>query len=78
MQGLNGELVNVTVIAGTLRDSDISVTAQSPPPNSWASRAEADVAIWHLSFDAGASLDTASSSSRPIPNECCTCLVDRR
>jgi redox-sensitive bicupin YhaK (pirin superfamily) len=31
------------------------VTAQSPPPNSWASRAEADLAIWHLRFDAGAS-----------------------
>ncbi len=52
--GLNGEFVNVTVIAGTLRDSGISVTAQTPPPNSWASRAEADVAIWHLSFDPGA------------------------
>ena len=28
--------------------------AQDPPPNSWAARAEADVAIWHLRFDPGA------------------------
>lgn len=53
--GPNGELVDITVIAGTLRDGDSAVTAQSPPPNSWASRAEADLAIWHLRFDAGAS-----------------------
>ena len=53
--GPNGELVDITVIAGTLRDGDSAVTAQSPPPDSWASRAEADLAIWHLRFDAGAS-----------------------
>jgi redox-sensitive bicupin YhaK (pirin superfamily) len=57
--GPNGELVDITVIAGTLesRNGDTvgeRVTAQAPPPNSWASRAEADLAIWHLRFDAGA------------------------
>lgn len=52
--GPNGELVDITVIAGTLGTGDDAVTAQQPPPNSWAARAEADLAIWHLRFDAGA------------------------
>jgi len=42
--------VDVTVIAGAVGN----VEAITPPPNSWASRAEADVAIWHLRFDPGA------------------------
>ncbi len=42
--------VTVTVIAGALGDH----RPPSPPPNSWASRAEADVAIWHVVLDAGA------------------------
>jgi len=53
--------VDITVIAGTLQSPDgpdtaigQQVTAPQPPPNSWAARAEADVAIWHLRFDAGA------------------------
>jgi hypothetical protein len=56
--GPDGQLVDVTVIAGSLasRDGADAVTAQAPPPNSWAARAEADLAIWHLRFDAGASL----------------------
>ena len=57
--GPNGELVDITVIAGTLQPTGNelagnTVTAQAPPPNSWASRAEADLAIWHLRFDPGA------------------------
>lgn len=42
--------VDVTMIAGSLDD----VEAPTPPPNSWASSAEADVAIWHLRLDPGA------------------------
>lgn len=41
---------NVTVIAGEL----FGETAAAPPPNSWAARDDAEVAIWHLSFEAGA------------------------
>jgi redox-sensitive bicupin YhaK (pirin superfamily) len=43
--------VNVTIIAGTLADRQ----AAAAPPNSWAARAEADVAIWHIVLEAGAS-----------------------
>jgi redox-sensitive bicupin YhaK (pirin superfamily) len=55
--GPDGQLVDVTVIAGSLASPDGAdgVTAQAPPPNSWAARAEADLAIWHLRFDPGAS-----------------------
>ena len=42
--------VEVTVIAGRLGDEP----APSPPPASWASRREADAAIWHIVLDAGA------------------------
>ncbi len=45
-----GALVDVTVIAGALAHT----SAPPPPPNSWAARADADVAIWHLRFDTGA------------------------
>ena len=52
--GPNGELVDVTLIAGRLASGDTEVVASAPPPNSWAAREEADVAIWHLRFDPGA------------------------
>jgi redox-sensitive bicupin YhaK (pirin superfamily) len=42
--------VDVTVIAGALD----GVEPLPPPPNSWAARAEAHVAIWHLRMDPGA------------------------
>jgi redox-sensitive bicupin YhaK (pirin superfamily) len=48
--GAGDALVDITVIAGSLDNAE----APSPPPNSWASKAEADVAIWHLRFDPGA------------------------
>ncbi len=41
--------VEVTVIAGTLGIA----APPSPPPASWAARADADVAIWHIVMDAG-------------------------
>lgn len=49
-QGPDGPRVEVTVIAGALAGADDPLT---PPPHSWASRAEADVAVWHLRMDPG-------------------------
>jgi redox-sensitive bicupin YhaK (pirin superfamily) len=45
----DGRSVEVTVIAGSLGTR----VPPTPPPASWASRAEADVAIWHIVMDAG-------------------------
>ena len=45
-----GRRVRVTVIAGPLHDLEPA----SPPPHSWARRDEADVAIWNLELDEGA------------------------
>lgn len=42
--------VTVTVIAGAL-DGHVP---PAPPPSSWASRPDSDVAIWHVALDAGA------------------------
>jgi redox-sensitive bicupin YhaK (pirin superfamily) len=39
-----GRTAEITVIAGELA----GLQARPPPPNSWASRPEADVAIWHV------------------------------
>lgn len=46
-----GRKTEVTVIAGSLGDK----RPPAPPPNSWASRADADVAIWSIRMEAGAS-----------------------
>lgn len=46
----DGHTVEVTVIAGELA----GLTPPPPPPHSWAARAEADVAIWHLRMEPGA------------------------
>ncbi len=46
----DGHETVVTVIAGRLGD----VQPPAPPPASWASRPEADLAIWHVTLDAGA------------------------
>jgi redox-sensitive bicupin YhaK (pirin superfamily) len=40
----DGRSTEVTVIAGALAD----LRPPAAPPNSWASRADADVAIWHI------------------------------
>ena len=45
-----GRETKVSLIAGRLGDA----TAPSPPPHSWASRADADVAIWSLRLAPGA------------------------
>lgn len=45
-----GRTTDVTVVAGTLG----GLTPPSPPPSSWASRPEADVAIWQIAMEPGA------------------------
>lgn len=45
-----GRRTEVTVIAGTLDGR----TPTAPPPNSWAARPEADLAIWHIAMAPGA------------------------
>jgi redox-sensitive bicupin YhaK (pirin superfamily) len=45
-----GAEVTVTVVAGSL-DGHVP---PAPPPDSWASRADADVAIWHVELSANA------------------------
>ncbi|MFL6204885.1 MAG: pirin family protein [Acidimicrobiales bacterium] len=47
---LRDDGVEVTVIAGELA----GLRPPPPPPHSWASRADADVAIWHLVLQPGA------------------------
>jgi len=45
-----GRTTDVTVVAGALAD----LTPPAPPPDSWAARADADVAIWSIRMEAGA------------------------
>lgn len=55
----------VTVIAGQLGD----IEPPTPPPNSWAARAESDIAFWHITLPAGTSWTLpagAESSSRVV------------
>jgi redox-sensitive bicupin YhaK (pirin superfamily) len=47
-----GRTAEVTVIAGRLGDA----VPPAPPPRSWASRPDADVAIWHVRLEPGASV----------------------
>ncbi len=47
-----GRSTEVTIVAGRFGDA----VALPPPPDSWAAQAEADVAIWLLRMEAGASL----------------------
>jgi redox-sensitive bicupin YhaK (pirin superfamily) len=44
-----GRTTTVTVVAGALA----GITPPAPPPDSYASREGADVAIWHIRIDAG-------------------------
>ncbi len=45
-----GKATEVTVVSGALGDARVP----APPPHSWAARAEADVAIWSIVLEAGA------------------------
>ena len=47
-----GRATEVTVVAGHY--APVTTPAPLPPPNSWAARAEADVAIWTIKMAAGA------------------------
>ncbi len=47
----DGRVTRITVIAGALAGLEPS----APPPSSWASRPDADVAIWHLAAEPGGS-----------------------
>ena len=47
-----GRATEVTVVAGHYAPAKTAVP--NPPPNSWAARAEADVAIWTIKMAAGA------------------------
>ncbi len=49
----DGNQTEATIIAGGLGKS----SAPKAPPDSWASKPEADVAIWSLRMDAGAKVD---------------------
>ena len=48
----HGRSASLTVIAGSVH----GLQPMAPPPNSWASRPDADVAIWHLTFEPGSHL----------------------
>ncbi len=54
-----GRVTTITVIAGALGDA----SPPSPPPHSWASRPEADLAVWHLQMEAGGSVRLPAASS---------------
>jgi len=57
-----GRTTEVTVVAGRLA----GLTPPSPPPSSWASKPESDLAIWHLAAEPDAAWDlppTASSDT---------------
>jgi redox-sensitive bicupin YhaK (pirin superfamily) len=53
-----GKLSVVTVVAGRFGE----IVPPAPPPRSWASRAEAEVAIWTLRMDPGAALTLPKAS----------------
>ncbi|RZJ20164.1 MAG: pirin family protein [Haliea sp.] len=49
-----GRCTDIAVIAGRLQEAGAPVAPLSPPPDSWAAQAEADVAIWTLRMAPGA------------------------
>jgi len=54
-----GAVSTVTVIAGRYE----GLTPPAPPPASWASRTEADAAIWHVVMAPGATLSLPSAAT---------------
>jgi hypothetical protein len=48
----DGNRVEITVVAGRYGEA----VPAAPPPNSWASRADADLAIWVVTLDPGAAV----------------------
>jgi hypothetical protein len=56
---VDGQGSEVTVIAGELAGH----VPPPPPPSSWASRAEADLAIWHVRLVAGGAWEVPAAAS---------------
>jgi redox-sensitive bicupin YhaK (pirin superfamily) len=54
----DGRSTDVTVIAGSLA----GVVPHAPPPASWASRPEADAAIWHIVMSPGAAFELPAAA----------------
>jgi quercetin 2,3-dioxygenase len=55
----NGKKTEVVVMAGRIGD----VEPPPPPPSSWASRDEAEVAVWTITMEAGAAFTLPRASS---------------
>ena len=55
----DGRVVEVVVIAGAFDETG----PPTPPSDSWASKDSADVAVWHLHLDPGASLELPPTRS---------------
>lgn len=55
----HGKATELTVIAGAFTDAK----PNAPPPHSWASRAEAEVAIWTLKLEPGARFQLPAAST---------------
>jgi quercetin 2,3-dioxygenase len=49
-----GKVTLVSVVAGHFNSQEKQAKPLSPPPDSWASQADADVAIWTIKMQAGA------------------------
>jgi hypothetical protein len=58
----SGPVTEITVVAGELDGH----RAPPPPPDSWASRETAEVAIWHLALEPGATWTVSSARSSGI------------
>jgi len=54
-----GRVTEVVVIAGSFGGS----SPLAPPPDSWASKPDADVAVWHLHLDPGTSIELPPTAS---------------
>src|SRR4051812_46277638 len=59
VEGDGGAVAEITVIAGRLGD----LQPPPPPPSSWASRADSDLAIWHIVLDPGAAWTLPAADS---------------
>src|SRR5262245_6736524 len=57
-----GRATTVTVIAGAIDGA----TPLAPPPHSWAASDEADVAIWSIAMEAGATWTLSARSDRTV------------
>jgi redox-sensitive bicupin YhaK (pirin superfamily) len=54
-----GRKTDITVVAGAVDDA----AAPAPPPNSWAARDEAEVAVWTVQMEAGAEVTLPRASA---------------